>query len=128
MTNDPILNPSILYPQEKPATFGRISRNLKYGLVYEGKVKDSDQTFDASESVNRWDQVNKLSKEQTNIKRIPTKIEVYGKTITHNLPMRHTPDDQPNQTLPESDTVITPEVYAYIVQRAKRKMISDNVL
>lgn len=118
----------IIYPQTKPEEYGWVSRSLKYGLVYEGKIKDSDQTFSSSQAVLRRDQVNQIVKENPNIAREDTDIEVYGKKIKHQLPVRHLNPDKPDEVFPDSTKNITTEFYDYIVQRAKRKMLSDNVL
>ena len=118
---------TIQYPTQRPTEFGWISRNLKYGLVYEGKLTSIDQTFDSHQSVTRRDQVNQLIKEikHNNIQVMPVTIEVYGKKIKHDLPVRTPTEDQP---APPEDDNITSTLYDYIVQRAKWKMLSDNVL
>jgi len=133
MTTDDIntIKTPTTYPLSKPEEYGRVSRALKYGLVYEGKTKDSDQTFSSSQAVIRWDQVEQLIKENSNIARQDTTIEVYGKKITHKLPLRTPHADRPDEVFPDQDTTdnnITTKIYDYIVQRAKRKMLSDNVL
>ena len=117
------------YPQYKPTQdqFGRVSRNLKYGLVYEGKIKDTDQMFSAGDCVSRWAQVDRLTKENQNINRTPITVDVYWKKISHNLPLR-TPTDPETNPFPPEENNITKIFYDFIVQRAKRKMLSDNVL
>lgn len=118
------------YPQFRPAQdhpFGRVSRNLKYGLVYEGKITTTDQMFSAADCVTRRAQVDRLTKENQNINRTPITVDVYGKKIEHNLPLRVSPDPDNNPFPPEENN-ITKLFYDFIVQRAKRKMLSDNVL
>jgi uncharacterized protein YeaC (DUF1315 family) len=120
-----------IYPNQKPVEYGRVSRALKYGLVYEGRIKDSDQTFSSLQAVTRWDQVNQLTKENSNIAWQDTTIEVYGKKIIHKLPLWTPHADRPEELFPNQDipdTNITAAFYDYIVQKAKRKMLSDNVL
>jgi hypothetical protein len=107
--------------------YGRVSRNLKYGLVYEWKPIHADQMFSASESVKRWWKVEEMSKENANIVRTKVTIEVYGKKISHNIPTLHWDPDDP-ATIPDSENNITKDFYSYLVQRAKRKMLSDNIM
>ena len=118
----------IIYPQTKPEEYGWVSRSLKYGLVYEGKIKDSDQTFSSGQAVLRRDQVNQLTKEHPNITWQDVTIEVYGKIIKHSIPLRSINPDKPDEVFPDSNNNVTSHFYDYIVQRAKRKMLSDNVL
>lgn len=118
----------VIYPETKPEEYGWVSRSLKYGLVYEGKIKDSDQTFSSGQAVLRWDQVEQIIKEMPNVTWQDIDIEVYGKKITHRLPLRSIDPDKPDEVFPDSNNNIATPFYNYIVQRAKWKMLSDNVL
>ena len=95
--------------------------------------------FDTHQAVTRWDRVKRLIDENQSLDRMnedtkhptiarePVTIDVYGKKIKHNLPVRR-PHPGAESPLPDSETVVTTQFYDYITQRAKWKMLSDNVL
>lgn len=108
--------------------YGWVSRNLKYWLVYEWKAIHTDQMFSASQATERYRDLEQLMTEQPNIARQDVTIDTYGKRVTHKLPLWTPSVEHPEILVPDAESNITKQFYDYLVQRAKWKMLSDNIL
>lgn len=84
--------------------------------------------FSASQATERYRDLEQLMAEQPNIARQDVIIDTYGKRVTHKLPVWTPSAEHPEITVPDAANNITKQFYDYLVQRAKRKMLSDNIL